>query len=122
MKWKPAMYEQCVVDQLLETQFHSFVERVHKTDCQAELRRLLATGPPIWIEDKHAMPLEEGDTHIVQLWYASDNKERPAKLDGSLEGNERQALWDELKKFIIVEGNEPGDEDDGKEQGGGQAS
>ena len=112
MKWSPAMYEQSVIVQLVETKFHYFVERVKTTDCQAELRRLLAAGPPIWIEDKHAMPLPEGDTHIVKLWYQSDGQERTAKLDGAVEGEERQALWDELKEFIIVEGKEEGDDDD----------
>ena len=112
MKWKAAMFEQSVVQQLLDTQFHDFVTRVKTTDCQAELRRLLGAGPPIWISDNHGFPLEEGDTHVVNLWYASDNQERSAKLDGALEGEERQVLWDELKQFIIVEGKEEGDDDD----------
>lgn len=81
------------------------------TDCQAELRRLLDAGPPIYISDKHAMPIPEGDTHIVKLWYASDSQERTSILDGAVEGEEKQKLWDELKQFIIVEGKEPEDED-----------
>lgn len=140
MKWHPAQYEQSVVEQLLSSQFHTFVNKVKTTDCQAELRRLLAAGPPIYISDKHAMPLPEvsttnvetetttsgtdettateptGDTHIIKLWYASDGEERSAKLDGAVEGEERQKLWDELKKFIIVEGKEEGDDDDGEGQ------
>ena len=112
LTWHPAKYEQAVVVQLLETQFTSFVDRVKTTDCQAELRRLLGAGPPVYISDKHAMPLpDNGDTHICQLWYASDNQERSAKLKDAVEGDERQALWDELKQFIIVEGKEPGDDD-----------
>ena len=116
MKWKAALYEQCVIQQLLDTQFHDFVKRVKTTDCQAELKRLLAAGPPIYISDKHALPLEEGDTHVIKLWYASDNQERSAKLDGAVEGEERQALWDELKEFIIVEGKEDGDDDNNKDK------
>ena len=112
MKWLPALYEQSVIDQLVKTQFHTFVERVKTTDCQAELRRLLATGPPTFVEDKHAMPLPEGDTHVIKLWYMSDGQERSAKLDGAVEGEERLALWEELKQFIILEGKEPGDEED----------
>ena len=117
MKWKPALYEQSVVERLLAEQFHQYVDRVKKTDCQAELRRLLAQGPPVFVEDKHALPLEEGDTHVVKLWFASDNEERSAKLDGAPEGEEREALWKELKEFIIVEGKEEGDEDDGGDAG-----
>jgi hypothetical protein len=120
MKWHPAMYEQSVVEELRKSQFHSFVERVKTTDCQAELRRLLASGPPIYISDKHAMPVPDGDTHIVKLWYASasddSSQEMNATLDGAVEGEERQKLWDELKEFIIEEGKEPGDEDDKTEE------
>ena len=112
LEWKPALMEQSVLEELLKTQFYSYIARVKKTDCQAELRRLLATGPPIFVSDPHGLPLAEGsdDSHIVKLWFASDKTERSAKLDGALEGDERDALWQELKEFLIVEGND--DEDD----------
>lgn len=113
LRWKPALYERSVIEQLLADQFHQFVERVKTTDCQAELRRLLADGPPVYISDKHALPLEEGDTHIIKLWFAGENIERDAKLEGAVEGEEREELWEELKQFIIVEGKEEGDDDDG---------
>ena len=98
--------------QLLDTQFEQYINRVKKTDCQAELRRLLENGPPIYIYDKHGLPLEDGDEYILNLWYASDGQERSAKLRGSKEGVERQILWDELKKFIITDGKEDGDDDE----------
>jgi len=87
------------------------VNKVKTTDCQAELRRLLDKGPPIYISDPHALALPyNGDTHIEMLWFSSDNVERSAKLDGALEGEERQKLWDELKEFIVVDGKEEGDD------------
>jgi hypothetical protein len=79
------------------------------------LRRLLARGPPIYIEDKHALALDDGDTHIVKLWYASDGQERSAKLVGAVEGSDRDELLESLKSFIIVEGKEEGDDDDKEE-------
>jgi hypothetical protein len=111
LKWKPSLFELEVVQKLLDEQFHQYVERVKKTDCQAELRRLLDKGPPIYISDDTALPLVEGDTHISKLWFASDGQERSAKLDGALEGEAREQLWEELKQFIIVEGKEEGDDD-----------
>merc|ERR1719162_1681148 len=57
MLWYPCMYEKSVVENLLKTQFGAFLERVKTTDCQAELRRLLNHGPPIWLSDPHALPL-----------------------------------------------------------------
>mmetsp|Transcript_31976 Transcript_31976/g.48324 ORF Transcript_31976/g.48324 Transcript_31976/m.48324 type:complete len:166 (-) Transcript_31976:213-710(-) len=118
MKWKPALFEASVVDQMLSDQFHQYVERVKKTDCQAELKRLLASGPPIYISDKHALVLaDEKDEYVVKLWFARNPKQEvSAKLDGAKEGKERQALWDELKKFIIVEGKEDGDDDDNEDE------
>lgn len=85
-----------------------------KTDCQAELRRLLKTGPPIYISDKHGFPLEENDSHVSKLWFASDGNERSGKLKGAVEGKERDALWKELNGFIIEEGKEEGDDDSDK--------
>lgn len=112
MEWHPAKYEESVILQLLKDQFLTFVNKVKTTDCQAELRRLLSKGPPIYISDSHALPIPEGDTHIGTLWFSSDNTERAAKLEGALEGEERQKLWDELNQFIIEEGQEEGDLDD----------
>lgn len=102
-----------MIEQLVAQQFEQYVSRVKETDCQAELKRLLAKGPPIWVQDKNALPLaQETDTHVSKLWFASDDLERSAKLTGALEGEERQKLWDELQQFIIVEGKEEGDDED----------
>jgi len=116
MKWFPCMYEKVVVQQLLQSQFHTFIDKVKKTDCQAELRRLLQSGPPIYVSDKHAMPIPEDDTHVVKLWFADESEERSAKLDGAVEGEDRQKLWDELKEFLIEEGKEAEDEEDTQAQ------
>ena len=110
-----------IKQKLLDTQFEAYISRVKKTDCQAELRRLLKTGPPIYVSDKHAFPLaEENDTHVCKLWFALDNTERSAKLKGALEGEEREALWLELNEFIIEEGKEEGDDDDEKKEENGK--
>ena len=102
----------------MDTQFEQYISRVKTTDCQAELRRLLKTGPPIYISDKHAFPLfEENDTHVCRLWFASDGQERSAKLRGAVEGAERDALWKELNEFIIEVGKEEGDDDAGEGAG-----
>jgi hypothetical protein len=116
----PAKFEESTVEQLLNHQFHTYLDKVKTTDCQAELRRLLAHGPPIYIEDAHAMPLADaiGDTHICKLWFQRDNVETSAKLDGAVEGPARDQLWDELKSFLIVEGKETGDDDDDEEETG----
>lgn len=120
MEWRPCLYEQVIVEKLLSEQFFDFVARVHQTDCQAELRRLLSTGPPVYLSDQHALPLAtDTDTHVCRLWFASDGLERSAKLSGAVEGPERDKLWAELKQFLIEEGKEEGDDDDDDAAGGG---
>ena len=128
MQWKPCLYEQCIVEKLLSEQFHDYIARVKATDCQAELRRLLAKGPPIWLADGHALPIgddKENDKddakdaqqqHVCSLWFASDNRVVSAKLQGAVEGQERDELWNELRQFIIQEGKEKGDDDGDDEQ------
>jgi hypothetical protein len=105
----PATYDRC---QLLDSQFEAYVNRVKKTDCQAELRRLLIKGPPIYVSDQHGLPLDDDEEYVVNLWYASDDQEINAKLKDAKEGGERRELWDELNKFIIEEGKEEGDDDE----------
>lgn len=97
---------------LLDSQYQQYIDRVKKTDCQAELRRLLTPGPPVYLSDKHGLPIDEseGDTYVIKLWYASDGKERSAKLKDALEGKERDDLWAELNKFLVVDSN--GEEND----------
>lgn len=110
MKWKPALFEQCVIEEMLNQMFQQYIDRVKKTDCQAELRRLLEKGPPIYISDAHGLPLDEGDDYIINLWFLSDNSIRSAKLNGSKDGQERLSLWEELNHFIILDGKEAGDD------------
>jgi hypothetical protein len=107
LQWKSSKMEQCVIEELLRTQFHTYLQRVQRSDCQAELRRLLQSGPPIYLSDPIGLPLkkeeeeDEVDTHIVQLWYASDGQIRSAKLQNAVEGQEREELWKELNSFLI---------------------
>ena len=115
--WKPALMEENVVQQLLQTQFHQYIEKIKTSDCQAELRRLLSAGPPVYVSDKHGLPLaQDSDTHISHLWLCSSKTTVSAKLDGAVQGKERTELWDSLKEFLIEEGKEEGDDDDETEE------
>jgi hypothetical protein len=98
--WHPALFAADVVEQLITTQFHTYMKKVQEADCKAELRRLVAKGPPVWLEDKHALPVPEGDTHVCQVWFAKTDEEKSAKLDGAIEGEAREKLWAELKELL----------------------
>ena len=83
--WHPSKYCASVVRRLIATQFGDFLTGVRKADCEADLRRRLGKGPPVWVSDVHALPVPEGDTHICRLWLAEDGKEYSARLAGSVE-------------------------------------
>ena len=87
------------VRRLICTQFADFVRGVRTATCEADLRKRLERGPPLWLEDQYGLPLPEGDTHVCRVWFAADGKEYSAKLRGGVDGTERDALWSELKAF-----------------------
>ena len=93
LKWSPSLYDSDTIDHLRRTQYKDYVERVRKTDCQAELKRLLSKGPPVYISDPTALPLPPGDTHISRLWFAKKPEvECSAKLEGAKEGEDSVEL------------------------------
>jgi len=100
-RWQACKFSAETVRNLLKRQFNDYVTAVRKADCEADLKRRLGKGPPIWLEDKHALPLPEDDTHVERVWFASDNTEYSAKLCGALEGEAHQKLWDELSVFLV---------------------
>ena len=116
-RWRPAKIEQSVVELLLQTQFDDYVAKVRASDCQAELRRLLQRGPPVFVADPHGLPLpEDEETHIDLLWFASDQQTRSAKLKNAVEGTERDRLWEELRAFAPDVGGYEEDRDKDSEK------
>ena len=101
-KWRPCLYGAEMIEGLRTSQYKNYMERIQKSDCKAEMKRLMESGPPVWVTDKHACPLEEGETHVCKLWFMSDNREVSAMLEGACDGEERQKLWDELKSVHAV--------------------
>ena len=73
----------------LKGQYTSYMERMQKTDCKAEMKRLLEAGPPIWISDKHALPLKDGETHVCKLWFSAEEG-GGEEVSGMLEGAGRR--------------------------------
>ncbi|OQR98590.1 hypothetical protein ACHHYP_20362 [Achlya hypogyna] len=103
MTWHASKFCADVTLQLLDSQFPAYMKGVQEPDCKAELRRLLTKGPPVWIEDKYGFPLpDNGDTHIVNLWFLATGEERSAKLTGAVDGEAREALWSDLKQLLTA--------------------
>eukprot|EP00628_Pelagophyceae_sp_CCMP2097_P008487 CAMPEP_0184118666 /NCGR_PEP_ID=MMETSP0974-20121125/21557_1 /TAXON_ID=483370 /ORGANISM="non described non described, Strain CCMP2097" /LENGTH=147 /DNA_ID=CAMNT_0026421815 /DNA_START=89 /DNA_END=528 /DNA_ORIENTATION=- len=94
--WRAAKVGDSAAEQLRTTQFKAYMERMQKTDCQAELKRLLASGPPTFVYDAVGLPLPDGETHVAQLWSFATKSERSALCEGASVGDARQKQWDEL--------------------------
>jgi hypothetical protein len=58
-EWKSALLSQPIIEHLLQTQFNTYMERIQASDCQAELKRLIEQGPPIYISDPYGLPLPD---------------------------------------------------------------
>lgn len=103
-EWHPSYFCLDCTNLLIKSQYHQYINSVQKTECKREQKALLNAGPPINVKDKNGFPESEGK-ELFSLWYFSDKKIHSAKLDGSLEGEERKKLWEELKKFLVVDEN-----------------
>lgn len=100
--WHSSLFSASVVQHLQQTQFEQYIQAVQKSDCKAELRRLLEKGPPVWIEDQHALKIPENDSHVCKLWFAQTNEEVSALLHGAVQGEDRKRLWDELNLILVT--------------------
>ena len=101
--WHACQFGAPAVRALRASQFKDYLENVQKSDCVKEFTRLMRDGPPIWISDKHALPLPRGATHVCALWFMEGDVTETAKLDGALEGAARQKLWDDMKSFMATD-------------------
>mmetsp|Transcript_35074 Transcript_35074/g.68750 ORF Transcript_35074/g.68750 Transcript_35074/m.68750 type:complete len:147 (+) Transcript_35074:171-611(+) len=103
-KWHPCMFTSSVVEELLKTQFKRYLDDVEKAaaDCAAAVRRLVIKGPPTHISDPHGLPLPEGETHVEKVWFMKEGEERPAALEGALQGAEREELWNSQKQTLAA--------------------
>ncbi|PFH38368.1 hypothetical protein BESB_007090 [Besnoitia besnoiti] len=108
--WFPSKFCVACIEELQASQFKRYCDSVANTTCAREQRSLLERGPPVNLRDRLAFP-ESDDQEIAALWYAKDKAEHSAKLKDSLEGAARDALWNKLKQFVIVdEEPEPSEE------------
>ena len=116
-EWHVSKYSALAVRQLIKTQFQKYMDDVEKAskDCAAAVRRLVNAGPPIYLSDKNALPIPEGDTHIDAVWYCSTGREESAELEGALRGDAREELWNAQKMILAsMEAAESGGSDESK--------
>ena len=96
--WYPCIYCDEVVKEMICRQFEDYKENVEKSTCKSQMRRLMGSGPPVYLRDG-GMPVPQGE-YIARIWFCKTNCCCCAKLLGALEGKERQDLWDHYKEFF----------------------
>ena len=96
--WKKSPY--CIVcfNHIKSTQFDKYKTGVEKADCVAALRRYVIEGPPINVRDKKAYPCNNISGEIYQYKYK--DVVYSAKLDNSVEGEERMKWWNDMKNTL----------------------
>ena len=59
--WLPAKFCETCLQTLLDTKFEAYISGVASSTCEAELRRYMAKGPPVYVEDPTGLPVQEGE-------------------------------------------------------------
>jgi len=93
--WHPSPYCSEVVKYLLKTGFAKYLKTIDEADCKATLRRVIQSGPPVYLNDKTFSVSE--DEYITKIWYKAENVEVDAIYEGALIGEERNRLWEHHK-------------------------
>ena len=105
--WRACEYSQPTVEYLLANGYKMYMKDFEKasTDCAAAVRRIIGNGPPVYLSDLNhadAMPLEAGEVRVDKFWFMSNNSTVTGKLEGSLEGEEREKKWQEQKALLAA--------------------
>lgn len=100
-KWLPSLYCDEVIDHLIDSLFEKYKDDCNKCTCKKQMRRMIQKGPPMYLYDDHALPVEDGE-YITNVWFSYTNSTKSAKLKGALEGIERQTLWDHFKTIYDI--------------------
>jgi hypothetical protein len=99
-EWKPFQYCSSCITHLLQTGWSEYLKQLKEANCEAALRRLLIRdGPPINFRDSTIKC--DNEKSEVFMFYFSE-MEQPAKLDGSLTGEDRNKfLSDQLQIYSL---------------------
>eukprot|EP01055_Gregarina_sp_Pseudo9_P002765 Gregarina_sp_Pseudo_9__2764@NODE_2_length_7458_cov_33_430786_g1_i0_p8_GENE_NODE_2_length_7458_cov_33_430786_g1_i0NODE_2_length_7458_cov_33_430786_g1_i0_p8_ORF_typecomplete_len135_score15_53zfRING_2/PF13639_6/0_042Destabilase/PF05497_12/0_024zfC3HC4_2/PF13923_6/0_38zfC3HC4/PF00097_25/0_3zfRING_5/PF14634_6/7_9zfRING_5/PF14634_6/80zfRING_5/PF14634_6/3_5e03Cys_rich_CPXG/PF14255_6/4_NODE_2_length_7458_cov_33_430786_g1_i034583862 len=100
-EWKDCLFCYDCIQLLLQSQFEKFMNDAINADCEKVIQRLVQRGPPVWVHDPNGFP-DTGDEEIPWMRRCHNGQVFSGKLKGAKEGEERGALWAELKQFIVV--------------------
>jgi hypothetical protein len=90
---------------MIDTQYQAWIESVKNATCPKELQRLIDQGPPIWLYDTIAFPVQPED-HVVEIGYDNPMISISAKLVGAVEGDAREQVWQEMRAVMYQKAQE----------------
>ena len=96
-EWKTAAYCFECTKHMLKSNWQMYKDKVEKADCKRALRGALKSGPPINMRDI-GFPCDN-DTGEVLKMKCNDSEFSP-KLEGSLEGDERNKWWEHYNAIM----------------------
>lgn len=96
-EWRKAPYCIECFNHIKSTQFKKYKKSVDTADCVAALRRCVQEGPPVNVRDK-GFKCNNENGEVYQYKY--NGNIHSAKLEDSIEGEERQKWWDDMKSAL----------------------
>lgn len=98
-EWQFSKYCFACVERAKNENYTNYIENVKNATCPKQLRNLIEAGPPVYIIDSTTFPVQEGD-YVSEFRRIRPNGEEEivsARLVGSVTGEERDRVWQELQ-------------------------
>ena len=96
--WRPFPYCLDCTEFILQRQWHDYMAQLANIQDLATYHRLVEQGPPVNLRDAIVPCPGNPRGEVHQLWTASTQNIKSARLDGSCDGQELQELWDDIRR------------------------
>lgn len=84
---------------LKRSQYGDYITQIQSTDCKRTLKRLLEMGPPLWVHDVNVFKNVDYENNENVIEFKCNDEIISARLEGSVDGEERKRLWDSLRNL-----------------------
>ena len=98
--WRPSVYCFHCVKYLISNQFDNYLTNLQKLDCKAELKRLLACGPPTYVRDH--IVFSEHPKHEPRWHYCKETDVYEAKVVQSLNKKDLDNIVKNIEQYLDI--------------------
>jgi hypothetical protein len=97
-EWKDCQYCYNCIQYMLATKWGDFITSLEKINCEAEYKRIVASGPPVNLRD----PALKCDNNTKEVYEFKCNQTiLSAKLKDSYVGSQREELCQYLEEILV---------------------